>query len=85
MRPVADLRSVTFDLPATPARELKVWAHQINPEGHSEPLPARLEVRLGAETRQWDMSQSGGEALLPLNGAGCRVQVALRESGPPSQ
>ena len=71
------LLSATFELPATTARELKVWAHRITPEGDSEALPARLEVRCGATTTHRELSSSGGMALLPRNGTPCQVHITL--------
>jgi hypothetical protein len=73
------LRRATFQLPAGPARELKVWAHRATPEGASEGLPALLEVQGDGETRQVDLKLSAGQALLPIRGAACRVTIALAE------
>jgi hypothetical protein len=39
-----DLRSVTFKLPPTEARELKVWAHSVKPDGSSASMPASVEL-----------------------------------------
>ena len=46
------LQSATFQRPATPARELKVWAHSITPEGVSESLSALLTVYDGDDRRK---------------------------------
>lgn len=74
------LRYATFQLPATQARELKVWAHQITPEGNSEGLPARLQVHCGGEKKEFDLKLSGGQVVLPLNGAACQLTITLPES-----
>jgi hypothetical protein len=74
------LQSATFQLPATPARELKVWAHAITLEGASEALPTRLDVRDGAQAHQIDLHHAGGQALVPLTDAAGAVQVTLSRS-----
>ena len=42
------LRYVILELPAGPAREVKVWAHRVTPDGASEALPALVEIRCGS-------------------------------------
>jgi len=79
----SSLRRATFQLPATPARELKVWAHKITPEGDSTGLPALLEVHCGDETTRFDLKLSGGQALLPLTGEACRLEITLPEPSTP--
>jgi hypothetical protein len=73
----SSLRSVTFSLPPTPARELKVWAHRVTPGGDSEPLPALAELQCGEETRRVDLGLCGGQVLLPIPGAACQVRITL--------
>jgi len=74
------LRYAAFQLPATDARELKVWAHQITPEGNSEGLPARLQVDWGGEKKEFDLKLSAGQVVLPLDGAACQLTMTLPES-----
>lgn len=73
----SSLRRATFQLPATSARELKVWAHTVISDGSSKGLPALLEVHGGDETRQFDLKLSGGQVLLPLTSEVCRLDIAL--------
>jgi amino acid permease len=73
----AALRSVTFALPPTQARELKVWAHRVMPEGDSEPLPATAEVKCGPETRRVDLGLRRGQILLPISPGACQVRIIL--------
>jgi hypothetical protein len=75
------LRYAAFDLPATSARELKVWAHRIAPDGSSEGLPAILEVRTGNEIKEFDLKLSGGQVVLPLGAGDCRLRIVLPEQG----
>lgn len=73
----ASLRRATFQPPTTKARELKVWTHKITPEGDSESLPARVEVRCGDEREAVDLELFGGQVVLPLTGEACRLEIVL--------
>jgi amino acid permease len=75
-----DLCQASFDLPATAARDVKIWAHRITPDGVSESLPAVAEVRCGDSARTVDLRLTGGQAVLPVTGPGCRVTVRLGAS-----
>ena len=79
----SSLRRATFQLPTTSSRELKVWAHKITPEGDSESLPALLGVHCGGETKQFDLKLSDGQALLPLTGEACQLEITLSEQATP--
>jgi len=74
------LRSVLFSLPASSARQLKVWAHSVTPEGSSKGLPALVEVRCGNETKRFDLKLSGGQAVMPVTGDECWLRIMLPES-----
>jgi hypothetical protein len=74
-----DLQSVTFHLPPTQARELKVWAHAVTPDGASESLPVIAEIRCGDETKRFDLKLSGGQVVVPITGDACRLQIAFAE------
>jgi hypothetical protein len=73
----SSLRSAAFRLPATQAKELKVWAHRITPDGDSEGLPGLLEVHLANKTRRFDLKLSGGQVVLPLTGAECWLEITF--------
>jgi hypothetical protein len=75
----SSLRYAQFQLPANQARDLKVWAHKIKPEGDSEGLPALLEVHLGDEKKVFDLKLAGGQVVLPLEGQACRLAITLPE------
>jgi hypothetical protein len=77
-----DLQSVTFHLPPTQARELKVWAHAVTPDGASESLPVIAEIRCGDETKRFDLKLSGGQVVVPITGDACRLQIAFAEGMP---
>jgi amino acid permease len=74
------LRYATFHLPATAARELKVWVHTITPTGTSESLAARIEVCDGQETREFDLTLSDGQVIMPLSSAAPRVKIVRPET-----
>src|SRR5262249_52336908 len=77
VRAFLSLRSATFQLPATPARELKVWAHAITPEGISESLPVFLTVYDGDERREFDLGRSGGQTVIHLAHESCRLEMTF--------
>jgi hypothetical protein len=74
----AALRYAIFQLPAGQAKELKVWAHKVTPEGESEALPALVDVRCGDKVTRLDLKLSSGQALLPLTGEVCRLEIQLK-------
>jgi hypothetical protein len=78
------LRSATFQLSATPARELKVWAHAITPEGISESLPMLLTVYDGDERREFDLGRSGGQKVLRLAQKSYRLEITFPTPTPAS-
>ena len=71
------LRSVGVALPAGRARELKVWAHTISPDGISERLPVAVTVHDGDEHRDVDLGRSGGQIVLRLKHEACRLEFAF--------
>lgn len=77
---LSKLRYATFHLPAAPARELKVWAHKIMPDGNSHGLPAVVEFHCGSEIKQFDLKLSGGQVVLPLTGGDCSLRIVLAQS-----
>src|SRR6266511_1118198 len=85
-----DLRSAAFHLPASAARELKVWAHQLTPAGDTRPLPARLAIHDGTAIQRCDLRESDGQAIVPIGQAPYQAQLtfvnlpAVRPAAPPS-
>jgi amino acid permease len=74
-----NLRAVTIHLPPTPAKELKLWLHQVTPEDFSESLPGKVTVQNGQEEREVEVAASGGQVILPRDGDACRIEVVLVE------
>jgi len=71
------LRQVEFQLPATDAREIKIWAHRITPEGNSEGLSGLLQIQFGSEKKELDLKLSDGQVISPLDGSACHVTISL--------
>jgi hypothetical protein len=71
------LRSIAFQLPPTPAEELKIWLHQLTPEDFSETLPARVSIYQGREKQDFELTSSDGQVVLPLDGQAYRVEISL--------
>ena len=78
------LRRVVFALPRDqepPPDAVKVWAHQVTPEGESESLSATATARGGGSTETADLAVSRGEAVFPLTDDAIEVEIALRSVG----
>jgi amino acid permease len=73
------LRSITFHLQPTAAKELKIWLHQLTPEDFSESLPARVSIYQGQEKYDFDTTSSGERLILLLNSEDCRIEISLAE------
>jgi amino acid permease len=71
------LQSVIFQLPASNAHELKVWIHKITPEERSQPLAARLTVRAGEEVSEFNLNDSAGQVLLPIDSKPYQLEITL--------
>jgi amino acid permease len=71
------LRTVDFQLAVPRAKELKVWAHRVTPEGNSEGLPALLKVHCGSDEKEFDLKLSGGQVMLPLTDQTCRLEITF--------
>jgi amino acid permease len=78
IRDFAALRSATFLLPSARAQELKVWVHEINEDGVSQWLPAKVEISNGHGQTITDLIDR--ERILPLNGDACRVDIQFLPS-----
>src|SRR5215467_3808712 len=75
-----DLQSITFKLPPSEARELKVWAHTVKPDGSSASMPANVELEYGGNIQRFDLKISDGVIVVPFNGDACRVQISFAEA-----
>ena len=73
----AALRVATFAMPVAGARDLKIWVHRTDPDGLSQPLPALVQVTSGAASCSLRSEESGGQVLVPLQGAECLVTIEL--------
>ena len=74
------LRYAVLELPAGPAREVKVWAHRVTPEGASEALAIIADVRCGEDTRRFDLKLSNGQAVVPVSHHDCVVRMTFPEA-----
>ena len=75
------LQYAAFHLPVTEAREIKIWAHQVTPEGNSESLSGVLYIQLGNEKKEFDLKSSAGQVIMPIDGSACQVMIARQKSG----
>jgi len=75
---LAELRAVTFRLPPTGARGLKVWLHRLTADGRSDGLRGDVTVD-GGEVRA-TVSRSG-QVVVPLEGGARPVTVMVSSLG----
>jgi amino acid permease len=68
----------TVEVPTGPAPELRVWAHEVDPFGLSQPI--RPQVRVGEEPA--DLHTGSTTVLLPRGGEGIPVTIGLRPAHP---
>ncbi len=64
--------AIEIELPPAPVEELKVWVHQLMPNGASRPVPATLALN-GDEP--FHLDQSTGKIVVPVNGEAQRLTV----------
>jgi hypothetical protein len=76
-RDIRSLISATVDLGTIRVRNIKVWMHRIATTGDAECLLAQVEVNIGHETRQIDLSRCERPMLLPVSGAPCRIRITF--------
>jgi hypothetical protein len=70
-------RSFHLDLPASSVRQLKLWTHKLTSTGESTGLPAHVEIHCGGESRQLNLGDSGGQAVVPVTGGPYQVHINL--------
>ncbi len=70
-----DLRSADFSLTTEGARELKVWVHQVTPEGNSEGVNARLQVIHGDKQERLDLN---GQVIIPAESGAGEVRIEIK-------
>jgi amino acid permease len=78
---VGTLRSASLEVSMGGARELKVWAHTITPDGVSEGLPARVAIHDGDQSDEVDLTVSRGQVVVPITNPVCRLEFVMSESG----
>jgi amino acid permease len=74
------LRSASFHLPSTEARQLKVWVHRISADRESEGIPAR--VRLVSDGGAEKLATGGEDGVVMLALPDEHVQVHVAVEGP---
>jgi amino acid permease len=72
-----DRRRAHVTLPATGARELRIWAHSVTPVGDSEPLEGLAEIAREDAVQRSELGPSG-TATLPWDGGPCEIRVEVR-------
>jgi len=72
-----DGQQLVLALPATQARELKVWAHWLTAASESQPLGAAVELEQGDVVRRAELEEATGWVVLSTGGRVGELRVAL--------
>lgn len=75
----AALRSASFAVPTDGAREIKVGAYRITPEGEPGALTGTLVLHTAKESRTYDLARSDGQIIVPLPAAMHEVEIRLQD------
>jgi amino acid permease len=70
------LRTVDFELPVTPARQLRIWVHAVNADGDSEPIPSVVEISGNGGQR---IEAPAGHAIISLGNSAVGLRILLSE------
>ena len=58
---LTNLDFIDVHLPAVPYKDLKVWTHEVTPQGSSYSLPVQVEARQGDELQRYDLTLYSGQ------------------------
>lgn len=77
IRPFSALRSASFHLLTAGVKELKVWAHQVTPEGESVGLDGALTILDNTAAKPITLPPATGQVLLPLSSESCQIEIKI--------
>lgn len=72
---LANVRSLHFHLPPGLAGELKLWLHQVTPEGATTGLPARCLVHGANGAQEQIITAAQPTRILPMSAAAQRLEI----------
>ncbi len=73
----ARLRLLNFRLPASQARQIKVWAHHITPEGRSEGMPVKVQMCTEERSQEFELTTANGILIVEIPSQNCQFGVRL--------
>jgi hypothetical protein len=76
----ASLRRLTFQISGTPVPEVKVWAHQVESEGTSTPLPVHLTLSTADGESYASGDLAAGPVLVPWRGEDGRIELSFPDA-----
>jgi amino acid permease len=72
------LKSLSIRLPRSTSRELKVWVHQLTPEGEIGNLPATTVLTTDMQ-QELELSASHDQAIVPLDAEPGELEIKLQK------
>lgn len=78
IRAFSQLNSLSFQLPQSETRELKLWVHQITQEGGAGDIAAKSTLNSREEQRELELSGSDNQVILPLDVPPGELEITLQ-------
>jgi hypothetical protein len=66
---------VRLALQTAQMQDVKVWAHAITPEGHSEPLTLRMPLMSADRAQSFDVKEVQGKVVVPVHGVPMEIRL----------
>ena len=73
------LQSLALQLPQSKSRELKVWVHQITPEGDIGTLPALSVLSSESQQEEIELSAAHDQKIMPLDNEPAKLETTLQK------
>ena len=77
LKDLSRVSSISLRLPQSKSRELKIWVHQLTPEGEIGSLPAACTLRTGAQEHELELSAAHDQTIVVLDGEPGELEITL--------
>lgn len=77
IEPFSRLRSLSFQMPPSMSREIKVWVHRITPGGEIGDFPAATTLTTGSQQQNFDLTASSDQVIVPLDSESNELEITL--------
>jgi len=70
------LKNIIVHFPLLSSQEIKIWFHCVTPEGNSDPIPAKLQLRDGVDSIV-HLGSNTGSVLIPLKSTVFELEITF--------